>query len=112
MSRATLVNDGLLCFLVLLTLLQVMYIGAAIRTPPATSSPVPPDTEPPAPATLPLRAPLPSPSAARRPGGGYVPRHAAALPGLDVIRLDVIRAPAVSGKPPWGPAPRPPGVMR
>lgn len=108
MSRATLVNDGLFCFVVLLTLLQVMSIGAAIRTPPpATSSPVPPGREPPAPARLPLRAPPPSANAARRSGGGYVARHAAAVPGLDVIR-----APAVSGKPPWGPAPRPPGVIR
>lgn len=111
MSRATLVNDGLFCFAVLLTLLQVMSVGAAIRTPPpATSSPLPPGTEPPAPEKLPLqalRAPPPSANAARRPGRGYVPRHAAAVPGLDVIR-----APTVSGKPLWGPAPRPPGMTR
>jgi hypothetical protein len=107
MGHATLVNDGLFWFVILLTLLLLMFICAVIATPPedavrteppTLNAPAPP---PPAPAAaLPAGRPqaLPSPAgAARRSGGaGYAARHTPAA-------APAISRPKVSSGPAWRP---------
>lgn len=104
MSHAALVKAGLLYIALVQPLLLVMFVWAVIRAPygPADSPshPVPEPLAPqfaaprqPEPAGLPARATWP-PIGAAGPSGetGYVGRH------------------ATQGGPPWGPAPKPPGV--
>jgi hypothetical protein len=126
MSRAALMNEGVLCLMILMTALLASFIYQIVRLPPELARPAeqsvlnlpePPPPAPPVPALpLPARRPRP-PLPARRsrpaasvtgaagpPGqaGHPVPGAAAAVP--------VSSRPKVSGAPPWGPAPRPPGL--
>jgi hypothetical protein len=126
MSHSAMVNDGVSTFVVLLTLLLVMFLYAVSQMPPGSAdSPDPPAPAPPArarraqpPATA-VAGVASAPgttapeSAAKVPAGmsghsrhaGYAARHAVApVPGPNVIH-----PPQVSGGPPWEPAPRPPG---
>jgi hypothetical protein len=105
MTHAAVVSAGLSWFLVFLALLLVMFVYTVIRIPPqatgahahtacATGAPRPRATA--------LRA-----GTAGQPGdAGYPARRAAdPAPGQAVIHW-----PKVSGEPPWGPAPQPPGL--
>jgi hypothetical protein len=112
MSRAALVHAGLLYIVVVQPLLLVMFIRAVIKAPagpadsPSRPVPSPPEASVAAPASptpaLPQRQPRPEPRAAwpaadtaSQPGDeGYVGRH------------------ATRSRPPWGPAPKPPGIDR
>src|SRR5712691_7677188 len=108
--RAALGTDGIPGMLALLVLLLLAMLVAVFRLPPWTpqgreddeqSLQVPAATDRPAPAP-----PAPhDPDAARRPGQtGYRARHGPGhQPGTD-------DPPKVTGSPPWGPAPRPPGL--
>ncbi len=105
-SHAAVVDDVLLCLAIVLALLLAAFIGAAIRAPaqpaiePVQAGPAPamsgPAPAPKLPVRNPARArPPASASPARAQGrSGYLPKH------------------AVHGGPPWGPAPRPPGIDR
>ena len=118
-------SSALFFFLVFMTLLLVMFIGAVIAgpsAPPASAQPAPdvpappvldapappaPDTPAP-PAPLPQRRSLDTAAAASTAGwsdGAEAASHADALPPV----YTRVRRPSVSGAPPWGPAPRPPG---
>jgi hypothetical protein len=126
MSRAALMNEGVLCLVLLMTALLVSFIYQIVRLPPELARPTeqpvlnlpePPPPAPPVPVPprpagrprppLPARRPWPAASlggAASPPGqAGYpVPGATAAVP--------VSSRPKVSGAPPWGPAPKPPGL--
>jgi hypothetical protein len=113
-SHAAVYSEVLFWFVVVLTLLLVMFIGVVVRTPPGTAdSPQPPELSAPVPPPPP-RAPFvrwPEAAVSAGAGGrsaraGYRPRHAGAVkPELMVAgRLQV------PGGPPWEPAPKPPGL--
>jgi hypothetical protein len=114
MSYADVYSEVLFWFVVVLTLLLVMFIGVVVRTcAGADGSAPPPEFSPPAPSPpsrpLLVRHLLAAGlvDAAMRPArAGYRPRHAGAVePELMVAgRLQV------SGGPPWSPAPKPPGL--
>jgi hypothetical protein len=95
MSHTDLVNVALFCFVALMALLLVMFLYAVIRGPRQPASlPVWTDPESPEPAQARQRATWP-PGAGRQPDDiEYLPRH------------------ATPGGPPWGPAPRPPGLSQ
>ena len=106
MSHAALVKDGLLGYVVLLAVLLPLFTYAAIRTPPEPAMPpARPASRPPALPALPALPVLPAQAsrtgwpplaAPEQPDdAGYVARHA-----------------TPRGGPPWGPAPRPPGLIR
>jgi len=129
------VNDGILFFLYLLVLLLAMMIYAVIRFPAPTLGSqdredqqwedAPAAAPPPTMHRAPAR-PVPGSAGRLSPGTAgsstsalaflgaatgrsgrtkYVARHVAGPePGRATIRI-----PKVSGRPPWGPAPRPPG---
>ena len=109
MSHAAVVKEGLFFFVTLLTLLLVIFVYATIRTTPEIPRPPgQPDAEPPVPSM---------PELASRPelddlAVGWPPRRAV-WPGEDADQLGgagpVVRR-ATRGGPPWGPAPRPPGL--
>jgi len=113
-SHAAVYSEVLFWFVVVLTLLLVMFIGVVVRTPSGTAdSPQPPEfsapAPPPPPRPLSVRWPEAVVSAGageRSAHAGYRPRHAGALkPELMVAgRLQV------PGGPPWEPAPKPPGL--
>lgn len=121
-GRARLLNDSLVGFLVFLVLLLALALIAIIRLePPERGSaaeetphaPAPASAfrapEPPAPefGQRPVSpAPLPRRSVGRFDQPGYTARHA---PGPAPSQGTPDR-PRVSGGPPWGPAPRPPGT--
>jgi hypothetical protein len=103
MTHASLASDVLFWFIIAAMLLLAAFVIAAIRAPMEASRPfprpaAPPEAAPPEPALAP--PPLPRRRAASPPadapsqsnGVSYPPRHAA------------------SGGPPWGPAPKPPGI--
>jgi hypothetical protein len=102
-SHAALVNVGLVYVVVVQPILLVVFLRAVSRAPSgppdSASHPAPEPLAPqvsaprsPEPAMLAARAPWP-PADAEQPGQtGYVGRH------------------ATRGGPPWGPAPKPPGV--
>lgn len=108
MSHTTVVDDVLLGLAIVLALLLAVFIGAVIRAPaqpatePAQAGPAPGAAEPAPAPKLPVRKPAASgarPPASASPArahgpGGYLPKH------------------GVRGGPPWGPAPRPPGIGR
>jgi hypothetical protein len=120
-----LVDGALFWFLAVMTLLLVMCITAVILAPPqgpgphtpqnyqATVPPLPLPGGPP-PATTPAR-PLPRnqpPVTAPTPGVSSVSAaddETTELGGLQPVMHDRIPRPEVSGTPPWGPAPKPPG---
>jgi hypothetical protein len=95
MSHADLVNDVLFWLIVLSALLLIACIAAVIRTPPyvLTSTPAGPAPDAAGPA-------MPGPQTAA----------AAALPIRDAGASDYVARHASAGRPPWGPAPKPPGV--
>jgi len=129
----TMTDKGIFFLVLFLALLLVLFIYAVIRVPPelADSQEQPvldqPEAPPPVP-TAPAHQPLPvrrprtlTPPVAASPvaapavpaaaapafggssNGGYAARHA-------TVAVPVITAPKVSGGPPWGPAPKPPGL--
>jgi hypothetical protein len=124
----TMTDKGIFFLVLFLALLLVLFIYAVIRVPPELADsqeqpvldqPEPPPSAPtfPAPQPLPVRrprtlappvaaSPVPAPAAPAFGGssnGGYTARHA-------TVAVPVITAPKVSGGPPWGPAPKPPGL--
>ena len=129
----TMTDKGIFFLVLFLALLLVLFIYAVIRVPPELADsqeqpvldlPGPPPSAPtaPAPQPLPVRRPrtlappvaapavpapaVPAPAAPAFGGpsnGGYAARHA-------TVAVPVITAPKVSGGPPWGPAPKPPGL--
>jgi hypothetical protein len=126
----TTTDEGIFFLVLFLTLLLLLFIYAVIRVPPELAGsqeqpvldlPEPPAPAPPAagPQPLPVRRPRaatppapPAPSASPAPStgafgqssnGGYAARHA-------TVAVPVITPPKVSGGPPWGPAPKPPGL--
>lgn len=121
MSLATLRADGILAVLGILVLLLVMSIIAIIRQPrwlpEAADEDAAADPEAPAAAAPGTRQPAGQEvSRSAQPAGAmaaamagqadYPPRHIRdAEPGFSTAGR-----PKVTGGPPWGPAPRPPGV--
>jgi hypothetical protein len=110
-SHAAVYSEVLPWFVVVLTLLLVMFIGVVVRTPTGTvGSPQPPELSPPAPPPPPfVRRPQAAGLAdAEAPSAraGYRPRHAGALKP----ELMAAGRRQVSGGPPWEPAPKPPGL--
>jgi hypothetical protein len=119
--RSTLGDDGLVCFLVLLVVLLVMALTAVIRLPPEAARPAAQDgqPEPQQPASqatqvrrltgpmagIPQQLPVRVGMAGQ---AGYAARHGFSPPAAR--EDDTARLPKVSGGPPWGPAPRPPGL--
>jgi hypothetical protein len=103
-----LAHEAVFWFPAVLTLLLVIFVAAIVRSPAGTPSPAGQDAadqgyrqepggEPPT-GPLPRRVAGQSGRTARTPGELPLPR-------------DVVRAPRVSGAPPWGPAPKPPGLL-
>jgi hypothetical protein len=117
--RAFLAKDGVPIFLVLLVVLLALCLSAIMRMQPPerrsaadsmadTSRPVPSSARQraPRPASRPV-GPVPQPRRPVRPEHrAYAPRH---VPGPHP-ELAIRERPPVSGGPPWGPAPRPPGA--
>jgi hypothetical protein len=103
MSLAALVRDGLPYFVTLLTVLLVMFIYATIRAAPETVRPVSqPEDEP-------LVPSWPEQDDATL---GWPPRQAS-WPGEaadETAEAGPLVRRATRGGPPWGPAPRPPGL--
>jgi hypothetical protein len=120
MTHVALTNTALFVFLVFMTALLVTFVGAVIAAPPVPPAPAReapaltvealarPAPHPPAPPPLPRRRPLATAPAADtaswpaevdavRPNGAAMPAY---------VRVDWLQ---VSGGPPWGPAPKPPG---
>jgi hypothetical protein len=121
MTHAALMNAALFFFLLFLTLLLVTFVGAVIvapSAPPGTGSPEAPAGEAPAPPGLeapmpPVHAPVPLPR--RQPlttataAGTTRWSDASAPTNAPPPVYNGVRRPTVSGSPPWGPAPKPPG---
>ena len=145
--RGPLASEGILLFVIVLTVLLILMIYAVMRAPawqptrpPDGAGPRPGDRPAPLPRrrapdpassafqpALPTRQPR-APDAARssqRRGGQCRGRRAAAVRtrrarapatrGLTTSPAEpdppVLERPVVTGRPPWGPAPRPPGVI-
>ncbi len=122
MTHAALMNAALFFFLVFMTLLLVAFIGAVIvapaeppgsPAPPAGEASAPPGLEAPTPtvhapvppAPLPRRQPLTTATAAGTTRWSDAGAATNALPPV----YNGVRPAKVSGSPPWGPAPKPPG---
>lgn len=120
MTHADLVNDALLGFLIVMTLLLVMCVAAVFFAPAeAAGSPVSPRHKAPA-AALPLparRTPATTPPLpVRRPRAAALTPAAAGWSGADdatqefrvrVLVQNGVERLKVSGRPPWDPAPKP-----
>jgi len=120
MTHAALTNAVLFVFLVFMTVLLVTFVGAVIAAPPASAVPeadapltvqplAPRAAQPPSPPPpLPRRRPLATASAAGTAhwsaDANAASPNGAAMPAY--TRVDRLQ---VSGGPPWGPAPKPPG---
>jgi len=118
MTHEALTNPTLFYFLVGMTLLLVMFLGAVIAAPPSSpGSPAPqvlevhalPDQAPAPLAPLPRRPPLATAPAAGAGGWSADADNAASDAGGPMPAYDRARRPKVTGRPPWGPAPKPPG---
>ncbi|HET9254630.1 MAG TPA: hypothetical protein VFO16_05435 [Pseudonocardiaceae bacterium] len=125
MTHAALMNAALLLFLVFVTLLLAMFIGAVIAAPSAPADSSTPVPETPGPSALePAALPVPempgppSPLPRRRPlatasAAGVASWSANAdadgHAGAPMPIYSAVLRPEVSGGPPWGPAPKPPG---
>jgi hypothetical protein len=115
MTHAARTDPTLFFFLVFVTLLLVLFIGAVIVAPAAApDSPAPLAVEPLPPP--PVQAPAPPPLPRRQPLAGATtasPAHwsadAEAATDAPTPAYRGVRTPNVSGGPPWGPAPKPPG---
>ena len=128
-------SEGVLLFVILLTALLILMIYAVVRAP-AWQPPRPTDSAGPEPgdqpAPLPRRRvqdrassmfqPLPVRGAAQpavasaMAAAGPGPASAAAVTVAPVPHPaepdpPVLERPVVTGRPPWGPAPRPPGLI-
>ena len=116
MTHAALVNDALVWFLIVMTLLLVMFLTAVILAHcEPHSSPAPPRhkaSAPPRPLPVrrpPATTPPPQPLVRRPPaaagwsGGDDATQEFRAL----VLMQNRVEWPKVSGKPPWDPAPKP-----
>jgi hypothetical protein len=104
MSHAAVVKDGLFCFVTLLTVLLVLFVYVTVRTSPEVARPPTQlDAEPP---PVPARPDLDDPTFGWPPRQASWPDEAADQPAGagPVVRR------ATRGGPPWGPAPRPPGL--
>jgi hypothetical protein len=132
MTHPALMNAFLFFFLLFLTLLLVTFVGAVIVAPsappgsgspeapageapaqpgldapmPPVHAPMPPVHAPVPPAPLPRRQPLTTATAA----GTTRWSDASAATNAPPPVYNGVRQPKVSGSPPWGPAPRPPGA--
>ena len=128
-SQGPLASKGVLLFVILLTALLILMIYAVVRAPawqparPADGAgPVPGDR----PAPLPRRRapdpasaifePLPTAPTGRHAAVSATPAHAepaavAPVPHPAEPDPPVLERPVVTGRPPWGPAPRPPGLI-
>jgi len=131
-SQGPLASKGVLLFVILLTALLILMIYAVVRAPawqPTRSAdaagPVPGDR----PAPLPRRRaldpdpassmmfqPLPTAPTGRHAAVSATPAHAepaavAPVPLPAEPDPPVLERPVVTGRPPWGPAPRPPGLI-
>src|SRR5215475_11484803 len=119
MTHAALTNAALFVLLVFMTVLLVTFVGAVIAAPPASPVPeadapltvqalAPRAAQPPSPPPLPHRRPLATASAAGTANwsadADAASPNGAAMPAY--TRVDRLQ---VSGGPPWGPAPKPPG---
>ena len=131
MSHAALVNEAILWLVVSMTVLLVLFLCAVIWTAPEPpGSPLPTVQRSAFEALLAKRqlwaAPLPlSPRASPVPPvtrpRGAMPRHLWETRSTSRRRRapwdlapgepDIVHRPTVSGKPPWGPAPKPPGIL-
>jgi hypothetical protein len=124
MTHSALADGALSLFLILLTVLLVMFIGAVIVAPlqvprsdtpqnhRATGPPLPlPGRPPPAASsrTLPRRQPPVTAPVAAVNGWSSADEDTGELGTPQPLMPDRISRPKVSGTPPWGPAPRPPG---
>jgi hypothetical protein len=118
MTHEALTNPALFFFLAGMTLLLVMFLGAVIVAPPASpGSPAPqvlevhamPVVQAPAPpAPLPRRRQLATAPTAGA-AGWSADADTASDAGAPMPAYDRVLRPKVSGGPPWGPAPKPPG---
>jgi hypothetical protein len=114
----TMTDEGIFFLVLFLALLLVLFIYAVIRVPPELAdsqeqpvldlpAPPPPAPTAPPPQPLPVRRPRtlapPAPAFGGSSNGSYAARHA-------TVAVPVITPPTVSGGPPWGPAPKPPGL--
>ena len=128
--QGPLASKGVLLFVIVLTALLILMIYAVVRAP-AWQPTRPPEGAGPRPGDRP--APLPrrrAPDPASPAYNSALPpaptgRHAAASAGpasaaaADAAAVPhpaepgppVLERPVVTGRPPWGPAPRPPGVI-
>jgi hypothetical protein len=127
-------SEGVLLFVIVLTALLILMIYAVVRAPawqptrPTDGAgPVPGDRPPPLPrrrAQDPASAifePLPTAPTGRHAAASAGPAGAAlastgaapVAPASHPAEPDppVLERPVVTGRPPWGPAPRPPGVI-
>ena len=120
---------GVLLFVIVLTALLILMIYAVVRAPawqPARptdgAGPVPGDRPPPLPRRRPqdpasaIFEPLPTAATGRHAAASAGPAgaaHADVAPVPHPAEPDppVLERPVVTGRPPWGPAPRPPGVI-
>jgi hypothetical protein len=124
MTHSALADGALFLFLILLTVLLVMFIGAVIMAPlqvpgsdplqnhRATGPPLPlPGRPPPAAPSRPLPRPQPPVTApvAGVNGWSFADEDTGELGTPQPLMPARISRPKVSGTPPWGPAPRPPG---
>jgi hypothetical protein len=123
--QVRLADDGLLCFLAILVLLLALALIAVIRLSPddARPSDVPAQVDPGRQAAPALPVPIAPPAPRQRVSETSAPTLSARPPGQSghrvyaarhgpgpVLGQDTTRRPKVSGSPPWGPAPRPPGI--
>jgi len=119
MTHAALADPALFFFLVFMTLLLVMFLGAVIAAPPAfPGSTAPPVLEvqalpvvqaPAPPAPLPRGQPRAGAPAAGAAGWSADADNAASQDAAPMPVYSGVWRPEVSGSPPWGPAPQPPG---
>ena len=106
-GRAALFSDGVEIFLLVLVVLLALSLVAIVRLQPPERRPSA-DGAGDEPRSMPRPvAPVPLPRRTGQPSHrGYVPRH---VPG-SLPEPGVPERPKVTGAPPWGPVPRPPGV--
>jgi hypothetical protein len=118
MIHAAQANPALFFFLAFMTLLLVMFLGAVIAAPPPSpGSPAPPALEvqalpaaqAPTLAPLPRQQPRATAPAAGAAGWSADADNAASHDGAPMPVDSSVRRREVSGSPPWGPAPKPPG---
>ncbi len=132
MSHVALVNEAIFWLVVSMPVLLVLFLCAVIWTPPEPSGSPPPTVQRSAFEALPPKrqlwtAPLPAGTAGQSGAASYAATqghttmpvenalHQPKAPGapwdLAPGEPNIVHRPTVSGKPPWGPAPKPPGIL-